>query len=457
MAQEPTWLARPRILWAWALGISFLLSVLAVFRGGYIGPDYNTHLARMLNSTRLFDFSMGDPPLYILLGHGIFRLIGRNNGFPITLAIVQAALNTVAMWWFFRYSERSFKSPVLHLAFVLFLTFLPVRLIHSVTNGTDWMTIPVFVLLIFLFEKFMSGETSTPKNAALVGMVLALGIWSKYSFMALLPTVFVILVILWWNRAWTLKRFVTICALSLVLPSGLVLHDYWQSTHARDAAAKTMWLPKGGAPGQPETTWKDLFSVKAADLQLFSAPEFFKRKPSDPYPFGFREPHRHGYLALWHLGVFTDIYNLFQDLPVPQSIDNFLIPDSKVRPPWKTPVMAASMSLGTLWTLLALVGTPWIFLGAITHLLRDKMEREDVAAFLGIAYFLLMFLPIPFMYWTALTGSFAPRLSIVPQLYFFWAGFLLLDRTIVAKWQKIAFDVLILVMVQCGIAIVMLA
>jgi 4-amino-4-deoxy-L-arabinose transferase-like glycosyltransferase len=450
-------LSRTRVLWAWALGISFLISVLAAFRGGYVGGDYDTHLARILDSKRFFDFSMADPPIYVLLSHGFFRLIGRNNGFPITLSITQAAINILALWWFFLYSERRFKSPVLHLAFVLFLTFLPVRIIHAVSVGTDWMTIPVFVLVLFLFDKFLSEETSTPKNAAFLGLALALGIWSKYSFMALLPAVFVIFAFLWWNRAWNLQRFVTICALSLVLPSALLLYSYWESTRVKDAVAQTIWLPKGGAPKQPETNWKDLFSVKAADLQLFGAPELYRIKKSDPHQFGYREPHRHSFLALVHMGTFTDTQNLFQDLPVPQSIDEHLVPDHKTRRPWKTPVMVASMSLGTLWTILALIGTPWIFFGAVKHLWRDKLEREDVAALLGIAFFLLMFLLIPFLYWTAKTASWQPRLYLVPLLCFFWAGFLLLDRTIVAKSEKIAFDVLTLVIVQSGIEIVMLS
>jgi hypothetical protein len=459
MAHQSTWLSRPRVLWAWALGFSFLISVFAALRGGYVGPDYNTHLARILDSTRFFDFSMGDPPLYILLGHGLYMLIGRNNGFPITLAILQAAINTLALWWFFLYSERRFKSPVLHLALVFFLTFLPVRIIHSVTSGTDWMTVPVFVLVLFLFDKFLSEKTSTPKNAAFLGLALAFGIWSKYSFMALLPAVFVIFAVLWSKRTWKLKRFVTICALSLVLPSALVLHDYWQSTRVKNAAAKTVWIPKGGAPGQPEMTWKDLFLVKTADLELFRAPEMFKHEPSDGnnQHVGYRVAHKHSYLALSHMSTFTDTQNLFQDLPVTQSVDNHLIPDFHTRRPWKTPVNVASMSLGTLWTVLALIGTPWIFLGAVKNLCRDKLEREDVAALLGIAYFLLMFVPIPFVMWTARDGAWTTRLILVPLLYFFWAAFLLLDRTIVSKSAKIAFDVLVLVIVQSGIEIVMLA
>ena len=41
-----------RILWLFALGFSFVLSVFAAFRGGYIGPDYYTHFARLTSGVR---------------------------------------------------------------------------------------------------------------------------------------------------------------------------------------------------------------------------------------------------------------------------------------------------------------------------------------------------------------------------------------------------------------------
>lgn len=445
-----------RTLWVYALGVSVLISVYAVFRGGYVGGDYNVHVERILASTRFFDFSLADPPIYVLLGHGLFRLIGPNNGFLFTYSIIQVAINTVAMWWFFLYSESRFKSPVLHLAFVFFLTFLAVRLIHAVSIGTDWMTIPVFVLVLYLFERFLSEKTSTPRNAAFLGLALALGIWSKYNFLALLPAFFFIFVLLARKRRWNLKRFATICALSLLLPSGLLLYSYWESTRLKDSTAKSIWIPKGGAPAQPETNWNDLLSVKPADLQLFSAPEFYRKKASDTYPWGYREAHRHSFLALFHLGTFTDTQNGFQDLNVPRGVRDFLIPDQKTRRAWKTPVMVASMSLGVLWTVLALIGTPWIFVGAVKRLWQDKLAREDVALLLGTPFFLLMFLLTPFLMWSALTASWQPRLYLVPLLCFFWAGFLLLDRVFGAKRENIAVVVLALVVVQSGIEIVML-
>jgi 4-amino-4-deoxy-L-arabinose transferase-like glycosyltransferase len=450
-----------RILWACALGVAFLLQVRAAFRGGYVGPDYDRHLQRMLSSSNLFDFSTSNPPIYLMLGHLLFRLIGRNVAFPITLAIIQAAVNALAMWWFFLFSEPRFKSRLVHLALVFFLTFLPVRVIHSTTAGDDWMTIPVFVLLLYAFDKFLSDTPSGVKNAAILGLTLAFGIWSKYSFVALLPALLTIFVFLWWERSWKLKRFVAICVLSLGLPSALGLVTFWASGQWKQASGRTVrFLPPGGAPGQPDMSWKDLFSVKAKDLELFKAPEYF-RIPEHRAPQylseDIRAAHKHSYLGLSHLATFTDTMNLFQELPGSHSIDRILIPDFKIRERWKTPVMQASMSLGTIWTVLALVSTPWMFFVALKHLLRDKLQREDFATLFGVAYFLLMFLPIPFVYSGALGGAWTPRYILVPLLCFFWAAFLLLDRTLVARWPISAVAVFALVAIQSGIEIVILA
>lgn len=433
-----------RIFWACALGLSFVLSVSAARRGGFVGPDYNTHFSRLIDAPKILDFSSSDPPIYYLLGRGLFKLIGPSNRFPITLSIVQAAINTLVLWWVFLYSERRFRSPVIHLAFVLFLTFLPVRIIHAVTIGTDWLTIPVFVLVLFLFDRFSSEKTSTPRNAAFLGLALALGICSKYSFMALLPAVFVIFVFLWWKRAWNLKRFAAICALSLVLPSSFSLYSFWASPRG-GFNTHQLWLGKG-MPA--DLNFKDLFSVKANDAQLFSAPEYFKKE--------ILVANKYSYLGLSHMGTFTDTMNLFQVFQLPPNLAGYLIPDMKTRTPWKTSVMKASMSLGVLWTLLALIGTAWISFRALRNLGRDKLEPEDTAAFLGIAYFLLMFLPLPFIYAGVMFGYWTPRLILPSLLCFFWAAFLFLDRKIVRGSPQITDVVLALVVVQCGMEITML-
>jgi 4-amino-4-deoxy-L-arabinose transferase-like glycosyltransferase len=439
-----------RWIWAAALSASFLLSIFAAFRGGYVGPDYMTHLLRLTDWQKIFDFSTTSPPVYYLLGHGLFKLIGSNNGFPITLSILQAALNCLAMWFFFRFIESRFKSNVVQLACAIFLTFLPVRIIHAVTIGTDSVTVPLFVLLLFLFDKLLTDKLLTEKsrirtNAAWLGLGLSLAVATKYSFMALIPAALIIFACLWLRHHWSFNALVSICALSLIVPSGLALCSFWASSRVHGYNTEKHWLRKG-IPA--DMNYKDLFSVKRTDAQLFQAPEYFKGQ--------ILTAHKHSYLALSHLGIFTDPMNLFQQLPVRQKIGRVLIPDQKTRPSWKNVVMTASMSLGVIWTLTALAGTARSVWHALKEANRGQLAREDAIVLLGIAYFLLMFLPIPFVYGGALFGYWTPRLILPALLSFFLAGFLLIDRKIADKHDRIAVIVLLVVTIQCALEAVML-
>ena len=435
----------PRILWTAALALAFVLSVRASLRGGYIGPDYPTHLSRLIQWPKVFDFAATNPPIYYLLGHPLFFVVRPTNSFPIALSILQVAINLVALWYFFCYTQPCFRSTIVHSALFLFLVFLPVRIIHAATLGPDSMTVPLFVLLLFVVNRVLVHETSPLWSAALLGAALAVAVWVKYSFMALLPALVVVFFFLWIKRQWKLQRFVAICLLSLLLPSVLSIHSFWASTRAHGYNTEKHWLQKGVPP---DMTYRDLLSVKANDLRLFRAPEYFKRE--------ILLPHRYSYLGLSHMGVFTDPMNLFQELSVPQNIGRVLIPDQKRRPAWKTPVMSASMYLGIIWTASALVGTAWLLSSALRRLVKGDLEREHLTVLLGVAYFLLMFLPIPFVHGGALFGYWTPRLILPGLLSFFLAAFLFIDMKIVRRSERIACAVALLVAVQCTIEVVML-
>jgi len=436
---------KTKLVWAAALMLSFGVSIFATFRGGYIGPDYYTHFARLTDWPQVFDFAASNPPLYYLIGHGFFGIIGPRNAFPITLSILQAGLNAVALWWFFIYSERRFGSGLIHLAFILFLAFLPVRVIHATAIGTDSTTVPLFVLVLFLFDKFLDDSTSTWKNATLLGFALGVAIFTKYSFMALLPVSLVIFVCVAATRKWKVKRFLVVCFLSLALPSLLAVYSFWASSRVHGYNTEKHWLEKGDTP---DMNYKDLFGLKTTDAQVFQAPEYFRHE--------ILAPHKYSYLALSHMGIFTDPMNLFQDLSVPRTFGSVLIPDQKTRRPWKTLVMQISMSMGILWTITALIGTALTLWVAIIHLVQDKLEREDLAAILGTAFFLLMFLPIPFVHAGALFGYWTPRLILPSLLCFFWAGFLLIDRKIARRRQIVIIAAFVLVLIQCTVEAVML-
>src|SRR5215471_1016898 len=107
---EPASPSPLRIWWACGLCVSLALSVFAAFRGGYIGPDYYTHFARLVGQSPIFDFAATSPPIYYLLGRALFSVLGNPDAFPIILSIVQATMNTLALWCFFVYTERRFSS-----------------------------------------------------------------------------------------------------------------------------------------------------------------------------------------------------------------------------------------------------------------------------------------------------------------------------------------------------------
>jgi 4-amino-4-deoxy-L-arabinose transferase-like glycosyltransferase len=427
-----------------ALTVSLILAILAAFRGGYVGPDFNSHMSQMTNWSKIFDLGENSPPTYYLFGHVLYRLIGPNEWFLITLSIIQSAINAIAMWWFFLYAERRFQSALVEISFVLFLTFLPVRAIHSAVVGTDWMTIPVFVILLFLFERLLVSVGAI--NAIWFSLGLSLGICCKYTFMALIPAVFVVLLFVAWRRKWSLKRLAKIGLLALLLPTALTLGSFWASSRVHGFNTERHWLPKDAVA---DMNTRDLLTLKPTDLQLFKAPEYFKKE--------ILTAHRYSYLGLAHLGVFTDTMNIFQELDRPRSFDPTLIPDLKTRRAWKTPVMQASMFLGLIWTVLALIGVAWGLVRAAKNLYRDQLTREDNALILGTAFFLLIFLSIPFVYAGALFGYWTPRLILPALLSFFWMGFLFLDRKTVAKPRVVGIVLLVLVALQSGIEIVMLA
>jgi len=103
-----------------------------------------------------------------------------------------------------------------------------------------------------------------------------------------------------------------------------------------------------------------------------------------------------------------------------------------------------------------LIAVPWSLFLAFRNLFKRKLKWEDVTAILGIAFFLIVFLLIPFVHGGALFGYWTPRLILPALLSFYLAEFLFIDEKIVRRSTPIACTVLLLVFIQCGIEAVML-
>jgi hypothetical protein len=114
------------------------------------------------------------------------------------------------------------------------------------------------------------------------------------------------------------------------------------------------------------------------------------------------------------------------------------------------------MYLGMIWTVSALIGTAWLSSSALYRLVKGNLQREHITILLGVAYFLLMFLPIPFVHGGALFGYWTPRLILPALLSFYLAAFLFIDQKIVRNSGRIAIAIEFLVAVQCAVEAVML-
>lgn len=425
------------------LSVSFVIQVLAIWRGGYVGPDYPRHLPHLLDWSKVVDWSASNPPVYYLLGHGLFVLLGRTLAFPITLSIFQAAINLVALWFFLRYIEDCFRSKTIHLAVAIFLTFLPVRMIHTVSVGADCTTIPMFVLVLFLLDDLLNADRNLLKRAGILGLALMLAIGCKYSFFALLPTVLLVLLAAYRK---TPGKFARIAALALILPGAFAAFTFWASSQSHGWNTEIHWERKGIPP---DMNYGDFLTVKPRDLELFRVPNYFKGR--------ILGGHKYSYLALVHYGTFTDAMNLFQSFPNPPAFKTTLIPDSKVRSPWKTPVMSASMILGVIWTLLAIAGAIWTSAVTIKNCIRGQLGRRDLLVLFGMAMFLVVFLPMRFVHGASIFGYWTPRLILPSVIYFFTAAFLLIDRKLVTRAAWIAPITFILVCAQSMLAILILS
>ena len=145
-------LSQPKILWACALGGSLLLSGFAEFRGGYVGPRLLDSFAAADGRNKALRFFDDDPTGLLSPGSWAFSCLSEAGmHFPSLFRSFWRSSMLLPCGGSFSTRRRRFRSPVIHLAFVFFLTFLPVRVIHAATVGADSPRFP-FLCSCFFFS-----------------------------------------------------------------------------------------------------------------------------------------------------------------------------------------------------------------------------------------------------------------------------------------------------------------
>lgn len=169
--------------------------------GGQANPDEHGHMAYIKELARgrlpVFraggqDYEAHQPPLYYLLCEPVY-LAARGEGDAKAAGAVRwvSTLLGLALIWvaFFAVADLFPEDPRLAVLAAGFIALLPmnVSLESSVTN--DSLTNLVAALGVWQMVRIAKGICRRPHSAAILGVVLGLGIWTKTSTLVLFPTV----------------------------------------------------------------------------------------------------------------------------------------------------------------------------------------------------------------------------------------------------------------------------
>lgn len=401
---------------------------------GYIGQDFVLHRYLIESYPEGFSYRQTNPPTLYWLG-ALIRNHLTGTYYLETLGLVLLALNTAALWVFYRLIWEAIASRPLRFAAAALVTFVPFRVIHALVISSDAFTVPVFVAAagctLALFRN--------PRRAGawiVLSVVLSLGMVMKYSLVGLLPAItFALVPALWRLRGSAgIWRATGLGLAALALPSAIFLWEMHESDKVSGATTYGHWK----ASGTPSIMrWEDILLLKPNDRRLFSAPEYFRDK--------LYENRAYSYAGLLHITSFTDSQNYFQT--VPDGISTGLRNRVQLDPGRKRAGLSKRLQVWSVrWNLplsvLALAGTVVVLMLAVPVLLFGWNVIAPGAAVL-VALGFGVYAPIFFSF-TQLDdpytpGFWLPRLVLPALLVFLCLGFVLLDavQSRLARWPRL--------------------
>lgn len=416
-ANAPVWERRSiNIL----IALFFFVQMNLVYNLAYIGQDFSFHaectdkLMREPNHWFFMD-TTNRPAIYLIGG---YSKLFTHESYTYPLAVIICILlGLFALKIMHRSLCLCVDQPELRLAAIILLSFLPANLIAGVVYSADICTILPFACVAWTL--YLSLHLS---GARVFGVVLLLGLsvvvgnFVKFTFIGLPIAIVGIALIMWCWRRITLNRLLLIGVLGAFLPltAGLALHQKIKHELATlEPRHQFNWAGTG------EMTWTSLLGFKQSDLRIFDAPGYWDKGTVLGGPeMPMLEPNGYSYMALLHLGVFSDVL----DFANRGSTDN-----GTPRPPTQKKYAKLAVRGGLAWSLIGVSGI--IFL--ITRIVRFESDPSGrphtiviVWAILGLTWFSPLVLTLPFIYHVYDWGYWLPRL-IIPAI---WSG------TLVAAW-----------------------
>jgi hypothetical protein len=430
--QASPFTAGDRLFLGLLLAAGFAVGLRGIVHYGYIGQDFLVHLRLILAFPSLpawVLYVQTTPPGLYWFGSLVREYSPAH--FLEAMALAFLVFNAAGLWIVFGFLWNSIVNWQLRYSAAAFVTFVPFRLIHSIVIAADAFSLPLFALAA-LFALRLFGRPGT--LGAWVGLSLSLtaGVVCKYTFSGLLPAAALLgaAAIIWRLPRGERLRWSVVGFLALAVPSEIFLLEMGESSRAKGTMTDLVWLKKG----EPAVMrWRDILFLKENDLNLLSAPEYFRDK--------IYQVRKYSYLGLLHTYSFTDAMNLFQRPPDAISTDW----SQRAQKPFLRDRTARSQALqvwSVRWCLvysaLAVAGTLWCGALSASSLLRRVPLLPDatvVIAVLAFGFFSPVFLTLTLVNDPYEAAYWSPRLVLPALLVFYSLGFVTLDR-LCQRWSS---------------------
>jgi hypothetical protein len=415
----------------WA--VRLILAVFAVvafngIRNGLSqGQDFSIHVTNtrrlMYDPDKWFTADATNRPLLYWIGEECLKFT--NDRYTYQLAsMIFCGAGALALGLLHDAMRRLVGSPVLRVAALALLAFLPVTIVTTVVYAADTVVLLPFALggwgVMRCLEEDSNGRAAG--FAALAGLAFTLGNFSKATFLVVPVGVGFALVALW--RAGRLKaaRGWTVLALAVILPG---LTGGWIAAKAARETAGEPARHTFNWHGTGELTFRSLLGVKVSDRRIFDAPEYLVTEMRDGSPvYPLLVENNYSYPALLHLSVFTDVLNFAHAAVTP-------------RPEPQHRAAQWSVRLGIIFSLGALI-TVLVFWGQTLRALVRPQSMPSSTALLwsgmAMAWYAPVVINLPFVYHVYAMGYWLPRL-VLPALWIFLASFFVAVDRLPEKWR----------------------
>ena len=427
-----------------ALLVYLLFQINAAFHHGSWGQDFEYHkiwILQALDNPWKFalrtDPFRPEPPFSYLAAALIIKLTGGIHYLEV-IGLLSIALNTLGLIVIYRLLCAVLRNRLIRIACFLFLTFLPVFMIHALVLATDSLCVPIAAVIYYFLVKVGREQDSKrmAKYLAVISGALLLGMAVKYTFVSQGVAVLIALAIyVWTNRLRREQIAKGLIAVALItgVNAALILHS-------RSALGFT-------STSGYEMRWSDILLLHRHDAHVLTAPSY--NQPADPRdgtpvtcPYELLRQHRYSYAALVHLGIYTDLMNIYQYDPTDSYIG--------IRPQNHEKPMRLAVKTGLLFSLAGLILTAvMIVKGFYGSLVERKSACAEWAALAicGIGWHLniLVFLPTVGAY---IGGFWLPRLILPALLCFTVLSAIAIDRWVAGRSPHWAGAILALVVLQ---------